>query len=170
MVDEARAAYRTAIELDATFVAASVSLADLERTAGNERGAEDILRAAIAANSASGPVQHALGLSLIRQKRTAEAMPLLAEAVQNAPEDPRFGYVYAIALHSTGEAGRAREVLLNTLARHPYDRDSLLALTSYDVEAKQFSSALEFAQRLLELEPANPQFMTLVEGLKRKSR
>jgi Flp pilus assembly protein TadD len=59
---------------------------------------------------------------------------------------------------------------LNTLARHPYDRDSLLALTSYDVEAKQFSSALEFAQRLLELEPANPQFMTLVEGLKRKSR
>lgn len=168
--DEARAAYRTAIELDSTFVAASISLADLERTAGNESGAENILQTAIAANPTSGPVQHALGLSLIRQKRTAEAMPLLAEAVENAPEDPRFGYVYAIALHSTGDAGKAREVLINTLARHPYDRASLLALTSYDVEAKQFSSALESAQRLLELEPANPQFMTLVDGLKQKIR
>lgn len=169
-VEEARAAYRTAIDLDPTFVAASISLADLERTEGNERGAEDILRAAIAANPDSGPAQHALGLSLVRQKRIAEAMPLLAEAARLAPDDPRFGYVLAVALHDTGKPEEAREVLKNTLARHPYDRQVLFALTSYEIEAGPAATALEYAQRLLELEPSNAQIAALIAHLKQQKR
>jgi Flp pilus assembly protein TadD len=169
-LDEARVAFRKAIDVDPTFVAASISLAELERTDGNERGAEDILRAARSANPESGHVQHALGLSLIRQKRMTEALPLLADAVLNAPDEPRFGYVLAIALHDFGKAAEARDVLKNTLARHPYNRDVLAALTSYEVEAAKYSSALEFAERLLELEPENPEFTTLVGRLKQQVR
>ncbi len=169
-VEEARAAYRTAIGLDPTFVAASISLADLERLQGNERGAEEVLRAAVTANPSSGPAQHALGLSLIRQKRAADAMSPLAEAARIAPEDPRFSYVFAVALHDTGRAGEARDVLKNTLARHPYDREVLTALISYEMEVAQFSTALEYAERLLELEPGNSEVAAFVERLRRQTR
>jgi Flp pilus assembly protein TadD len=163
---EARSAFQTALELDPTFIAAAVSLADLERRLGNEQTADDILRRSLATNPNSGPVQHALGLSLIRQKKTEDAMPYLSAAAKNAPEDPRFGYVLAIALHDTGKPGEAREVLKNTLARHPFHRDSLMALASYAMQSGQYSEALDAAQRLVELEPDRPEFSRLVENLK----
>ena len=169
-LNEARAAFQTAIELDPTFVAAAVSLADMERTAGNEKAADEILRRALAANPESGPVQHALGLSLIRQKKTADAMPFLAAAANNSPQDPRFGYVLAIALHDTGKPAEARDVLKNTLARHPFDRDTLMAFASYAMEAGQFAEALDAAQRLTELEPDRPEFVRLVQELKKHAQ
>jgi Flp pilus assembly protein TadD len=167
-LDEARASFRKATEIDGTFVAAAISLADLERTAGNEAAAESILLQALAANPDSGPVRHALGLSLIRQNRTAEAMTQLAKAAKNAPEDPRLGYVFAVALHDTGKATEAIDVLKNTLARHPYDRDVLLALVSYEIEARDFASALERAELLKELEPNRPDITQLLAQLKHR--
>lgn len=167
-ISEARTAFQTALELDPTFIAAAVSLADLERTAGNEQAANDILRISLSANPDSGPVQHALALSLIRQKKAEEAMSLLAAAAKNAPDDPRFGYVLAIALHDTGKPAEARDVLKNNLARHPFHRDSLMALASYAMEAGQYPDALDAAQRLVELEPNRPEFARLVQDLKKR--
>jgi Flp pilus assembly protein TadD len=169
-LDDARSAFRTALELDPSFLAASISLADLERSSGNEKAAEEILRRALLANPDAGPLQHALGLSLIRQKQTAEAMPLLAEAAKNAPENPRFGYVLAVALHDTGKSAEAREVLKATLVRHPYDRDTLMALLSYAMEAQSYGEALDAAQRLVRLEPDRPEFARLVEQLTKRAR
>jgi tetratricopeptide (TPR) repeat protein len=169
-LDDARSAFRNAIDLDPSFVPAAVSLADLERNTGNEKAAEEILRRALAVNPDAGPIQHALGLSLIRQRQTAEAMSLLAEAAKNAPDDPRFGYVLAVALHDTGKPAEAREVLKNTLSRHPYDRDALMALVSYSMEAGQFADALDAARQLVALEPGRPEFARLVEQLTKQVR
>ncbi len=67
-------------------------------------------------------------------------------------------------------AGEALDVLKNTLARHPYDRDVLTALISYEIEAAQFSTALEYAERLVELEPDNAEVAAFVERLRRRTR
>jgi Flp pilus assembly protein TadD len=42
------------------------------------------------------------------------------------------------------------------LARHPYDREILLALASYQAEGGDTAAAREHARLLLELEPDNP--------------
>lgn len=162
----ARAAFRRAVDLDPSFVAASISLADIERAEGNEAAAETILRGTQKANPKSAPVAHALALSLIRQKRINEAMLLLASAAEMAPEDPRFSYVYAVALHDTNKSRQAIDVLKNALARHPYDRDLLLALTSYEIEAREYASALERAQLLVRLEPDDPQISNLLKSVR----
>ena len=52
------------------------------------------------------PSTQALGLSLVRQQRVREALPELARAAQLAPDVPRYAYVYAIALHDSGDVRR----------------------------------------------------------------
>ncbi|MBY0226029.1 MAG: tetratricopeptide repeat protein [Hyphomicrobium sp.] len=169
-LNEARAAFLKALDLDRSFAGASVALADLERMAGDERAAEDVLRKGFADNPTSGAIAHALGLSLIRQKRTSEAMSYLSQAASLSPEDPRFSYVLAVALHDTGKIAEATATLKNALARHPYDRDLLLAMITYDIEAGLITSGLERAELLAQLEPTNPQVTQLLASLRNRKR
>ena len=166
--DAARAAYEKAVRaIDPTFTPAAVALAELTRRAGDEAGAQAILQKAQAANPKSGEVAHALGLSLIRQKRLPDALGKLREAAGLKPNEPRFAYVYAIALHDTGQPERAMDVLKGALARQPYDRNSLSALASYEVEAKDFSAALSHVETLAKLEPDNAEIQRFLAALKK---
>lgn len=165
---DARAAFATAIALDPSFVAAAISLADLERASGDEGSAERTLRTSLLANPSSGAVDHALGLSMIRQKRLAEGIRFLSQAAEKAPDVVRFSYVLAVALHDTGDRATAMTVLNAALARHPYDRELLLALITYEAEAGLFKSALERAKLLGQLEPKSPQVAELLASLRRQ--
>jgi len=163
--EQAIAAYRRALALDATYVPASVNFADLHRARGREREAEAVLRDAVKADpSAAGP-RHALGLSLVRQKRVPEALAALGEAARLAPDDPRFAYVYGVALHDAGKRAEATKTLEAALARHPYDREILLALASYEREAGNVTRAAQRAKLLAELEPDNAELARFAREL-----
>ena len=110
---------------------------------------------------------HALGLSLVRQKRTEEAVDNLRKAAKLAPEAPRFAYVAGVALHDSGKPGEALEVLKAALSDHPYDREILYALTTYEGQTGQFESALSRASLLHELEPEDQQVDQLLATLRR---
>ena len=129
--DGALAAFRDALVLDPAFVQAAVNLADVQRATGDEAGAERSLRAALSQDPASAVVHHALGLSLVRQGRTREALPELRMAHENAPGDARFAYVYAVALHDSGDVAGAIRTLQDALRGNPYDRDIREALAAY---------------------------------------
>jgi Tfp pilus assembly protein PilF len=169
-LQEARAAFELAIKIDPAFLAAFVSLAEIARSQGDEREAEAILRQALLKDVGAGMIHHALGLSLIRQKRTAEALTSLASAAEVTPEDPLFIYVLAIAQHDTGKRDEAIATLSRALVRHPYDRDILWALASYEFEARDYSAALKRAELLLELEPERADVVQLVGALKRQMK
>ena len=72
--DEAEATLLKAIEIDPTFVPAPIALSELRRAQGQESAAEATLRSALKQNPESAPLLHALGLSLVRHKRTEEAV------------------------------------------------------------------------------------------------
>ena len=118
-VKEADAAFATAIALDRTYVPAYVNLAEVYRVNGREVDAERVLREATLVCGASGAAHHALGLSLVRQKRYAEALVALAEACRREPDNVRFGYVYAVALHDTGKVAQAERFLNDLAERWP---------------------------------------------------
>jgi len=165
-LEEAREAFQTSIRLDPSFFLSAISLADLERATGDEAGAEKILRQALSVSPNAGALQHALGLSLIRQKRSAEAMDWLAKAAKAVPNNPRFSYVLAVALHDTGKPKEAMDTLKTALVRHPYDRELLMGLASYQIEANDLDAALAHAQLLSELEPGRPDVVRLLSWLK----
>lgn len=151
---EADAALRKALVIDPGFIQAAVNLADLQRTQGRELEAERALRESLLKNPGAASLHHALGLSLVRQKRLPDALDALAKAARLDPGNARFAYVYAIALHDTGRPELAIKTLEAALARQPYDRALLSALAAYEREAGKDARAAERERLLRELEPA----------------
>ncbi len=133
-VEDAVAWFRRAIALDPTFVQASVNLAEAERMRGNETGAEKTLREALGRTPDAAAVHHALGLSLVRQGRLADALGSLQAAHDLAPDEPRFAFVHAVALHDTGRRAAAIATLREAIRRHPYDQNLVGTLASYEGE------------------------------------
>jgi len=162
---EAIAEFLTAIRLDPTFVAAPIALADLYRGSGRDAEGEAVLRAAVAANPGEAGPHGALGLWLVRAGRGGEALAELKLAAEMGSADPRNAYVYAVALSSAGLRPQAMAVLEAGLARHPYDRDMLIAGATFGRDAGDIEAARRYAQTLAELEPQDPSVAALLKAL-----
>jgi predicted CXXCH cytochrome family protein len=152
--EQALAAYRTALELNPDFVPAWVNQADLQRARGEEAAAEKLLRKATQRLPESGDLHHALGLSLVRQQRTAEALEELRQAARLAPDNARYIYVYGVALNSTGAAEQALLVLQGAHNRFPNNTDILAALVALHRERGNTEAAQRYADRLRALTAA----------------
>jgi tetratricopeptide (TPR) repeat protein len=94
---EAEAELRSALELDPEYVPAWVNLADLMRLRDREAEAEAVLREGITHAPRDATLHHALGLSLVRQKKNDEALRELKRATELDPGNQRFAYVYGVA-------------------------------------------------------------------------
>ncbi len=165
---DAEAELKTALRLSRQYTPAAINLADLYRRAGREDEGERVLQAAIAAAPEDAGVHHALGLTLVRLKRLEAALGELHRAAQLAPDQARYAYVFAVALNSVGRGGEAMRVLQDSLARHPDDRDTLLALISFSREGGDIAAAFSFAQQLARIAPSDPNVIRLKGELERQ--
>ena len=164
-LDEATTTLETVIEREPYFTAAYINLADLLRRSGQEDQAEALLHRAIANNSEDPAGHYALGLSLVRSGQLTEAMAALQEAAGLAPDEPYYQYVIGIALNSTGERESALEQLREAHARFPGYRDVLVALATIHRDGGEFEETRRYAERLLELSPADAVARALIEEL-----
>ena len=142
---------REALDIDPTFTAAYVNLADLYRAQGRDEEAESTLRDGLEKAADGAAVEFALGLTLVRLGRHSEAMLHLRRAYEIRPETIRFGYVYAVAQFDSGE----REASLRTLGqmqkRYPANRDVLQLLAGYNQQMGRAKAADRYAKELQNL-------------------
>jgi predicted CXXCH cytochrome family protein len=117
----AERAYREALALDPGWVPAAVNLSDLYRQTGRDGEGETVLREGLARRPEAAALHHALGLLRVRQQNLPAALAELKRAVELAPDDARFRYVYAVALDSAGRAGEARKAVAAGRKRAPGD-------------------------------------------------
>jgi Flp pilus assembly protein TadD len=89
----------------------------------------------------------------------------LRQAATLAPDNAHYGYVYAIALNSTGQGEQARALLEQIHRQQPADRDVLIALVSMARDAGDFPAALLHARELATLYPGNAEIYTLIRDL-----
>jgi len=165
----AERAYRRALRTEPSFIPAMVNLADLYRALGRDAEGEGLLREAVRVAPENADVHHALGLLLARGERTAEALDELELAARLRPESPRYAFVFAIALHSTGERARAIEILEEIHTRTPAEREPLIALASFAREVGDTETALRWAMKVLELAPGDPDTQAFVAELQQNS-
>jgi len=162
--------YLSAIRLAPNLVPARVDLADLYRAQGREADAERVLRETIALAPSAAAPHHALGLSLIRQKRYGDAIEELKRAAETEPSQPSYAYVYAVALQSMGEGARARQVLEQGLLNSPANTKILTELLRGALQAREFERALTYAERLDAIVPGDPSLARLIGQLKQGAK
>ena len=162
----AEAEYRAALRLSPQYAPAAINLADLYRQLGRDGEGAGVLRAAIDASPRDAGLHHALGLALTRLKQPDAALVELRRATELEPDRARYDYVYAVALHSAGRNDEAMTVLKQAVARHPNDRDVLLALISFNRDAGDIVTALEYAERLVRIAPQDRQLARVIEDLR----
>jgi tetratricopeptide (TPR) repeat protein len=162
---EAEAAYREAIRLQPDFIPAYTNLAQVLSNAGHETEADGVLRSGLERHPQAAVLSHALGLSLVRQKRLDDALPKLAEAAAQDLDDPRYAYVYAVGLQTAGRLDQALGVLAQASERHPGNTDILVALATFNRDAGRREQALTYARKLQALLPGNPAVDVLVQEL-----
>jgi tetratricopeptide (TPR) repeat protein len=162
----AESAYREALALNPQLAAANLNLADLLRGSGREEEARAALNAVLEFSPENGDAAHAMGLLEIRAGDREQALEWLRKAADAVSASPRHRYVYAIALHDTGDARAALKVLRDLHRDLPAWEDALLALTNYSAEIGDRTAARGYAQKLLQLDPANPQYRSLVASLR----
>jgi len=152
--ERAEADYQRAIRLQPAFIPPYVNLADLYRQQGRDADGERILRQALALHPHSADVHYALGLLLVRQKRGEEALAEFAKAAEQGADNPRYAYVYAVALDSVGQRPKAVAVLEHAQQRFTGDRDMVTALLQWAAQSGDRDAAAHWAQRLHDIDPA----------------
>ena len=142
---------REALDVDPTFTAAYVNLADLYRSQQRDEEAEAILRRGLKAAADRASVEFALGLALVRLERHPEAMRHFRQAHEIRPEVIRFGYVYAIAQFDQKHQGASLKTLERMLGRYPANRDILRLLVGYNQQMGRRKAAERYASQLEKL-------------------
>jgi tetratricopeptide (TPR) repeat protein len=161
----AQAAYERALAVGPYFVPAYVNLADLYRAQNKDDEGEKLLRKALTVDPRNAAGHHALGLLLVRQKRLPEAVEELRQAATSDPGEPRYAYVYAMALSATGGGEAALGVLRKTHQEHSGDRDALLALATMSADRGKLDDAYNYAAKLSALVPDDPNVKELLAKL-----
>ena len=166
-ISEAEAAFRNALDLQPSFNAARLNLADLYRATGRDDLAEDLVREAVAIDPEDGDAQHALGLVLVRQGRLGDAIDPLARAAALNPDSARYGLIYGLALDGLGDVAGALLALENVHRRHPGDRQVLETLIDLSMRAGDLDAALGYAQALVAIAPRDPLAREIFRGIER---
>ena len=91
-------------------------------------------------------------------------MAELGRAAELGPDNPRYAYVYAVALQETGRAGDAVPVLEAALRRHPTDPDLLFTLAAILLQGGDFAGASRYAQTLVRVAPGYPNARELLQA------
>jgi len=165
--DEAIAAYERALSLDPRFTGAYVNLADAYRQQGRDAEGEKLLRRGLTLLPRAPDLHHVLGLLLVRKGDKAAALKELAVAAKLAPDNARYGFVYAVGLHSADRRGEALSALRAAEVRHPYNLEILGALVSMNREAGKPHEALPYARKIAEVLPDEPGVEQLITELER---
>jgi predicted CXXCH cytochrome family protein len=163
--DAAQAEFAAARKLAPQYIPAYVNSADAFRQQGREADAIRTLKEGIAVVPLNGTLHHALGLTYAREQQREAALVEFTRAMQLAPDNARYTYVYAIALNSLGRSAEATRTLQRAAERWPADRNILFALAALERDAGHQDEARKAAQKLVAGDPDDREARSLLEQL-----
>ena len=134
--------YRQALQQDARYVPARTGLARLLMGQGKVAETEALLGDGLALQPKDAELAYALGLLLLQQGRTDEAVDWLRRA-----GTPRASYNLGLLLNRMGRQEEGRVALLGGLEQDPHNPDLLYALAFISVRVGQGKAALAYCER-----------------------
>jgi Flp pilus assembly protein TadD len=165
--DRASAAreYAAAIRMYPHFSQAYINLAGIQSLNNREAAAESTLRVAASRIPDEPAVLHALGTSIARSGRFAEAVPWMERAARLSGHHPEHAYPLAVVQVRVGQRAAALRTLEAARQNFPYDRNVLLALGTWLRDAGDRQRALVHARTLVQAFPRDAQGQALLRSL-----
>ncbi|MBV8550098.1 MAG: tetratricopeptide repeat protein [Acidobacteriaceae bacterium] len=121
---EAVVAYRNALSLRPNDPLTMNNLAFAEAEEGQKLDdALTLAKKAVSADANNVVFQDTLGWVYLKQGHADSALPILARAVTQAPNDPSIHYHFAAVLFAKGDRARARQELETAVAKKPLPQD-----------------------------------------------
>ena len=155
-LQDAEAAYGTALRLDSFFLPARFNLATLLNRQGRNAEAEVVLRAGIDRVPDEGELHYSLGLLLAEEQRLDEAAESLGRAAALIPDRVRVAYNHGLALETLGRLAAAETAFLEANRRDARDPDVLLALARILLRQGDPERAQDYARQLIAVAPGSP--------------
>lgn len=146
-------AFFSALRIEPNYVPALINLADFYRATGEENKSEPLFKKALRLSPENGAAHHSYGLYLVRKKNYDGALPYLKTAVEQNYALPRYAYVYAVALESTGKADDAVKILKKANERWPNQYNLLMTLIIYLEKTGDTNSVYKYLSRLTAIAP-----------------
>ena len=160
--EAAEKAYRQALRIEPNYMPALLNMADFYRSTRQETEAGKLLKRALNVAPDSGAVQHSYGLLLIRKGDYQAALPHLKLAIDQADAQPRYAYVYAVALDELNQTKGAIDTLVAATQRWPNQYDLLMTLVFYLEKTGDTFSIYQYISQLSAIAPADPAVKKLV--------
>jgi tetratricopeptide (TPR) repeat protein len=124
-------AYRRALEIEPQFVPALINLSDFYRSTGRDSESLKLLLHALQVAPDSAITNHAYGLFLVRSGKQKQALAYFDKATRQEDSNPRYTYVYAVALDSRGQTDAAMKVIEEAGKRWPNNFELSFLQVSY---------------------------------------
>ena len=156
-VPAAKSAYEDALSIEPQYIPARLNLADLYRASNDEANATQHLKQAVKDAPDSSAANFSYGLSLIRTKKYAEALPFLNTAAQMDDSQPHYAYVYAVALDNESQTQAAVRHLEKANLRWPNQYELLLTHILYLEKLNQPKEIADLLSRLSKIAPNSPE-------------
>ena len=161
-MEEAVNAFNRALFIEPYYIPALINLADLYRSSGHEAKTQPLLEKALSFAPDSGAVQHSYGLYLIRTKDYKSALRHLKLASEQADAQPRYVYVYAVALESQGQIQEAIKTLRAANTLWPNQYELLMTLVIYLEKTGDITALYPYLSALTAIAPSAPDVKRLV--------
>lgn len=155
-VARAELALREALERNPDFVPAIVILAQLLEGQGQVDKARRQLTDALQRHPDAAVLFHSMGFAHVRGGESTKALDAFRRAAALSPNDPRYGYTLAVAMHDHGMHREAVTLLDQILKKHPANRELRQALIRYQVAAGKIDEVRKLRRDLAEINPGDP--------------
>lgn len=163
-------AYKRALEKDPYFNPARLNLAMLHNRLGQNREAETLLKKVVEQEPEAGQALYSLALLLAEQNKLNQSITYFDRAAGAMPQNARVFYNYAIALQSLENPEKAEKQYLKAINLDPENPDYIYGLITLYYQQEQFSEALQYANQLQQMYPANTRIQQLKQSIEQKMK
>jgi predicted CXXCH cytochrome family protein len=167
----AEKAYLRSLEIESSYVPTLINLADFYRASGENNKSRELMLRALRVAPDSANTNLAYALFLIRSGQQDEALGYLKTAIEQEDAAPRHVHIYAVALDSRGETGKAIKTIDAASRQWPNNIELSFLQVSYMDKTGKTDGIHRYLALLASVAAQNAQVKTWMKkyGTKRNS-
>jgi tetratricopeptide (TPR) repeat protein len=160
-VEAAESRLNEAVSLQPRFDQAAMLLAELKIRKGNPAAAVELLEPLTKERPQIAQAQYLLATAYLAQQKSDQALAVYRKMTETFPNDPRPSFLIGSVLLGQGKQAEARKAFEKSNEISPDYLPTVEKLVDLDLADKQYASAIDRAQKVIDKDPKQAQAWAL---------